>query len=227
MARIPMWVFVAGSFLVLALASAWLARLSFASVRTYLDNVAPDGEVETYDGRFHGRVVRDLGRLAWLFAGLSVLSFAVRRSLSGAKGAQVKAMPEFRSGIRNTWYSLFHRSSSTHLRFVLGLIVLGSILRILQLSAPITYDEAFTYVQYASRPFHILLADYSYPNNHILHSLLVKLCTKLFGLHLWSLRLPALIAGILVMPVFYVFVRVMFNRYIALIALGLVASSVL
>ncbi len=220
-----MWVFVAGSFLVLALASAWLARLSFASVRTYLDNVAPDGEVETYDGRFHGRVVRDLGRLAWLFAGLSVLSFAVRRSLSGAKGAQVKAMPEFRSGIRNTWYSLFHRSSSTHLRFVLGLIVLGSILRILQLSAPITYDEAFTYVQYASRPFHILLADYSYPNNHILHSLLVKLCTKLFGLHLWSLRLPALIAGILVMPVFYVFVRVMFNRYIALIALGLVASS--
>jgi 4-amino-4-deoxy-L-arabinose transferase-like glycosyltransferase len=61
--------------------------------------------------------------------------------------------------------------------------------------------------------------------NHVLHTLLVKFSTGLFGVHLWSLRLPALLAGIAVMPAFYLLVRQLFNRYIALIALSLVAVS--
>jgi 4-amino-4-deoxy-L-arabinose transferase-like glycosyltransferase len=117
------------------------------------------------------------------------------------------------------------QTSSRHKRSVLLLIVGGVVLRVWALGLPVIYDEAFTYTYYASRPWHVLLSDYSYPNNHILHTLLVKLSTGLFGVGRIALRLPALLAGVLVMPLFYLFVRAVFNRYIALMALALVAAS--
>ncbi|MBK9059297.1 MAG: glycosyltransferase family 39 protein [Flavobacteriales bacterium] len=104
-------------------------------------------------------------------------------------------------------------------------LAIGVILRILRLDGPVTYDEALTYVNYSSRSFGFLFSDYMYTGNHILHSAFVRISTLIFGVHLWSLRLPALIAGILVMPLFYAFVRALFNRHIAVIALCLLAVS--
>ena len=64
------------------------------------------------------------------------------------------------------------------------------------------------------------MSDYSHPTNHILHTLLTKLSTGILGVGPVALRLPAFLAALLSMPVFYLFARGMFNRYIALIALA-------
>src|SRR5687767_3647056 len=74
----------------------------------------------------------------------------------------------------------------------LGVIMLiGLYLRSIDLNQPIAYDEAYTFIHFASRPFKHILADYSAPNNHIFHTILVGISYRLFGGEAWALRLPA------------------------------------
>ena len=60
----------------------------------------------------------------------------------------------------------------------------------------VTHDEALTYQWYASGSWHGIFTQYN-ANHHVLHTILVKLCTSLFGLSELTLRLPAVIGGVL------------------------------
>lgn len=224
-----MWVWMAWTavcLLVAAGAAWWMSRWDFATVRAHVDGLAADGEVETYTPAFHARVMANLRWLAAAATGVAavLLAFASRRSSRSAP-AHAGAWAAFQADLREGVGKLRKRTSGSHKQVVWLLVMAGALLRAWQLRAPITYDEAFTYVYYAVRPLHVIISDYSYPNNQILHTLLVKLSTALFGVGLWQVRLPALLAGIAAMPLFYIFVRLHFNRYIALLALALVASS--
>ncbi len=111
-----------------------------------------------------------------------------------------------------------------YLLLILGAITLvGLILRLLEINKPIAYDEAYTFLNFASRPFKHILADYSAPNNHILHTILVGIAYRLFGGEVWVLRLPALIAGTLMPPAMYITARRFFPRPQALAAAAVVA----
>lgn len=106
----------------------------------------------------------------------------------------------------------------------LGLITLiGFFLRVIDLNQSIAYDEAYTFIHFASRPFKHILADYSAPNNHIFHTILVGISYRLFGGQPWALRLPAFSAGILMIPAMYITARRFFSQYQALAAAGLIA----
>lgn len=131
----------------------------------------------------------------------------------------------FRADLVKGWRRIYHRSGARQRYFLLMVMTLGTLLRILRMGAPITYDEALTYTEYASAPFAFLFSDYTFLSNHILLSALVKASILLFGTHLWSLRLPAFIAGVLVMPVGYAFAHRVFNRHIATIFLCFLAVS--
>lgn len=202
----------------------WASGLSYTSVQGHLAGEAPDGEVESYTPAFHARIqgalrITSYGLVAILL-GLLALIPQVRKGLG--LGAAWRSLW---TDIGERWQRYQRRTSSRHKRLVLLLILGGILLRVWALMLPIGYDEAFTYTYYATRPWHVVLSDYSYPNNHILHTLLVKCTTGLLGVSHVSLRLPAFIAGVLVLPLFYLFVRSYFNRNIALLALSLVASS--
>jgi 4-amino-4-deoxy-L-arabinose transferase-like glycosyltransferase len=107
---------------------------------------------------------------------------------------------------------------------LLGVITLiGFILRVIVINNPIAYDEAYTFINFASRPFKHILADYSAPNNHIFHTILVGIAYRLFGGQPWVLRLPAFIAGTLIAPAMYLTARRFFSRPQALGAAALVA----
>ena len=203
----------------------WLSRIGYATVRGYVDGLAPDGEVETYSPAFHDRVRGNLRLLAALSAALGALLSPLTRLLARSLPRGGSQRGTLLGDLRKAALKLHKRTSNTHKLFVAGVLLVGGVLRIVQLQAPIIYDEAFTYVYYAVRPLPVIISDYSYPNNQILHTLLVKLSTGLFGVHLWSLRLPALLAGIAVMPLSYLFARAHFNRYIALLMMAFVASS--
>lgn len=211
----------------LAVLAWWLSRLAFTPVRAYLDGLAPDHEVETYDPAFHARVLANLRWAARLLAAMALgIAVAGRRVLTFSSfRAEGGGWASFRADLSKGIGDLSKRTSNTHKRVVLLVIIVGAILRIVMLRKAVIYDEAFTYVYYAVRPVQVILSDYSYPNNHILHTLLVKLSTAVLGLGTVSLRLPALLAGIAVMPLFYAFTRAMFNRYIALLAVSFVAAS--
>ena len=111
-----------------------------------------------------------------------------------------------------------------HTYMTLGAIMLiGLYLRIIDLNQSIAYDEAYTFIHFASRPFKHILADYSAPNNHIFHTILVGIAYRLFGGEAWALRLPAFTAGVLMIPAMYIAARRFFSQHQALAAAGLVA----
>lgn len=113
-----------------------------------------------------------------------------------------------------------------HVFLILGVLTLiGLILRMQDIDKYIAYDEAYTFIHFASRPFKHILADYSAPNNHIFHTILVGIVYRLIGGEAWTLRLPAFIAGILMVPAMYIAARRFFSSHQALAASGLIAIT--
>ncbi|HOP44545.1 MAG TPA: glycosyltransferase family 39 protein [Flavobacteriales bacterium] len=131
----------------------------------------------------------------------------------------------FRRDLAGTFRELDKRTSAAHKRMVLLVIGVGALLRGMLMLLPVTHPEAYSFVHFGLSPWSEALSDRTLPGNHILHTLLVKVCASVLDVSEPVVRLPDLLAGILVLPLFYVFVRAMFNRYVALIALALVASS--
>jgi len=99
-------------------------------------------------------------------------------------------------------------------------------IRVSLIMLPIEHDEAKTHFAFVSRGWIQVLSDYYVPNNHILYSALAKTSISAFGDNLAALRLPALLAGCLALPVVYAVARRLYSARAALIALGLCAVSV-
>ncbi len=90
---------------------------------------------------------------------------------------------------------------------------------------PILYDEAFNFLIFSGQPLKKALADYSFPNNHLLYTLLSHISQKLCGDEPWALRLPALLAGIGLIPVNYLLARRLFDRHTAVLSSALLTGS--
>ena len=104
-----------------------------------------------------------------------------------------------------------------------GLTVIGFVLRVLDINKFIAYDEAYTFLHFASKPWKHILADYSAPNNHIFHTILVGIAYRLFGAEAWVLRLPAFLAGTLTVPAMYIAARRFFSAPQALGAAAIIS----
>ncbi len=106
-----------------------------------------------------------------------------------------------------------------------GITLIGVLLRVIDINQSIAYDEAYTFIHFASREFKHILADYSAPNNHIFHTILVGIAYRLLGGQPWVLRLPAFIAGVLMIPVTYLTARRFFSINQSLAAAALMAVT--
>ena len=80
-----------------------------------------------------------------------------------------------------------------------AITVIGAAVRIGFLDHPIRYDEALNYLWFSSRSPGYVLSHYN-PNNHVLHTFLVRFTTALFGAEPFALRLPTFIGGVLLIP---------------------------
>lgn len=107
---------------------------------------------------------------------------------------------------------------------VLLLFLCGALLRLMALNDPVTYDEAYTFVAFAGQTVWGILSDYSLPNNHIFHTLLVKLSLLLLGNDPWALRLPAFLAGVGGLILLYRLGRRFYDSSAALMALAWAAA---
>ncbi|QDU35732.1 hypothetical protein Mal4_00140 [Maioricimonas rarisocia] len=75
------------------------------------------------------------------------------------------------------------------------LIAVGLGLRFSRLFDPMAYDEAYTFLTYARRPWIIAIADYNALNNHLLNSFLMHWSYRLLGDAEWALRMPVFLVG--------------------------------
>lgn len=102
----------------------------------------------------------------------------------------------------------------------------GLTLRLLRSLDLMGADEAITYVDFASRSFLDIASDYSVPNNHVLHTLFVRASALLFGVSAAVVRLPALIAGTLMIPATFWFTkRLSGDEAASALAAGLIAVA--
>ena len=123
--------------------------------------------------------------------------------------------------LRDAW-----RAESRAHRVAFGVVVMiAAWLRLAHLNQPMRYDESVTYLFFAALPWEQALSTYTYPNNHLFHTALVKGVATIFGSHPWALRIPAFLAGVVIVPATYAVTRAMYGAQAALLAAAIVASS--
>jgi hypothetical protein len=118
-----------------------------------------------------------------------------------------------------------HRPWTPETAALIAIIVVGTIVRLAFVSRPMQLDEAYTYNEYASRPVLDGLSWYTMPNNHLLNTLLIHVATGVLGNERWVVRLPALAAGLGLIPAVFVLGRRLCGSSEGLLAAALVAGS--
>ncbi|NTU75744.1 MAG: hypothetical protein HGA86_06455 [Anaerolineaceae bacterium] len=225
--------FIFWIILLLAFALAGLLMLaafltSFGWLKSILDALSRDGSFDSLTNeRFTSLRLPALTASA-LFLAIAAAGLFLRRAsqrtagwlwdLPGRLLRQFKADAAVLHAERKTW-----RPARGTLLGVAALTLLGLVARYFFLNNPMRHDEAYTYLTYVIQPWKYMLSDYSMPNNHIFHNVLVKLVTGVLGMQPWAIRLPAFIAGALVVPAGYWFARRFYNRTTAFLAAGAVA----
>ena len=73
------------------------------------------------------------------------------------------------------------RRPGSDLKVMAAIVTVGLFLRIYHLDVPMRYDEAYTFNEYATRSTYDAVSLYTFPNNHLFHTLLVHVAVRLFG----------------------------------------------
>jgi len=87
------------------------------------------------------------------------------------------------------------------------------------------YDESVTYLYFASQSWTTAVSSYTYPNNHVFHTVLVKAFATVLGDDPWVLRLPAFVAGVAMIPITYAVGRRLFGSAAGYLGAALVSVS--
>lgn len=110
------------------------------------------------------------------------------------------------------WKFVLWLSANANLRPVIlwigSITGLGLAVRSYFMSLPMRYDESSTFLSYVNRPLASLFR-YDVPNNHVFHTILVKLSVTIFGTAPAAIRLPAFLAGACVIPAIFCLARLL------------------
>ncbi len=201
--------------------------LPYSSVKPFADALSRDGEMASFTFTWFERWrplagvgAFSLAMAAWaLAAKRAVLGWIERGLLRLQKGA-VACRADCRAMCVAFRKVLAERG---HVITLAVVFVLSAVNAARFLNRPMRYDEAYTFIAYASRPLWRIVTDYSLPNNHVFHSILVHLAYVLLGNQPWVVRLPAFLAGVLLVPAGYLAGKAYFNVDAALLGSALIA----
>jgi uncharacterized membrane protein len=108
---------------------------------------------------------------------------------------------------------------------LVALTVLATILRCAALNQQLWFDEITTLLDFVRQPLSHIVVTYSSENQHFLYSILAWASVNLFGDYPWTLRLPAVLFGVLSIPALYFLGRLFTTRTEALWACALMTVS--
>ena len=203
------------------LTSAWL--IPFDAVKPHIDALSLKDSVNFFTFSYYNKIILIINFVGFAVFAIGSMLFVLRKRVSRRIEELLISFPgKIRDILRCLWKL---REDKPYIAVLFGIIVLSSLIRLVFLFAPIRYDEAYTFLHYASRPLYILISNYSTPNNHVFHTLLVHIMYHIFGSHVWAFRLPAFIAGTLLVPISYIVGYMFYGKRTALLSACLVASS--
>lgn len=202
--------------------------LPYEQLKPLADMLARDGSLERFTPGMLAQLKPGLLITALICLTLAAWVFLARGKMSEQLDGLRHASPAKALGrdLKELGAAL---QEEMHAKRELGLLaivtLLAAMIRGCYLSQPMQHDEAYTFIAFASRPFWIAISDYSLPNNHVFHTLLVYLAYHLLGIQPWIIRLPAYLAGIAIIPLAYGVGAAFYDRKVGLLSAGLVASS--
>ncbi|MBM3152077.1 MAG: hypothetical protein FJZ96_07730 [Chloroflexi bacterium] len=214
---------------VLAILFLLIAFLPYDLLREMGDTLAKDGQLESLTPELVSRLHQPAIIIALFLFLASGLAFVFHRRFSKfldvASQHVQAALSYFKRDSSMFWKDVKSIRIHRHEGIILALIIaVGFGLRALLLDRSVEFDEAYTLISFARRGFSKIVSDYHVPNNHVLHTILVRVSYLLLGDEIWKIRLPAFLAGLLVIPATYLLGRILYNRETGLVASGIVAT---
>ncbi len=201
-----------------ALALLLTVFLPYGRLKSLADGLMPDGN---FNSLKENNII--IFKIMLGVTGLVLLALAI-----GIRTGKIK--------IIRIWFSLFFsnmvaffkeikpaRIEALTLGALLLIIAAAVIFRLVRIYDGMTHDESYTFMVFSSSSLFNALSNYHLPNNHVLNSLLIFFSTRIFGIQPWVVRLPALLAGLFLIPATYALARSMYDKYTALISALLVA----
>jgi hypothetical protein len=223
-------IIILSTFLPLGSLLAGLFALPFPQLKVLGDSISRHGTLRSLTEEFYNSA-----HLPLVFVGLLMVCAAVFllvRKEAGMRGLEwgLNWITAMWKRLRTDWKILwadFRQAVplSWDIWILSGITLAAMLIRLVLIMRPVGHDEAYTFITFADLPFRYLVADYHFPNNHVFHTILVRLCYLIFGIQPWSIRLPAFVAGVLVVPLTYFPARQLYGRQAALLAAGMVASA--
>ncbi len=104
------------------------------------------------------------------------------------------------------------------------LTALAAVLRAIALNQQLWYDEILTLLDSVRQPLGTIVTTYA-QNQHALYSVLARISILLLGDQAWTLRLPAVLFGVLTVPALYFCARLLASRREALLACAMLTVS--
>jgi hypothetical protein len=210
---------LAGSFL-----------LPYTTLKPFFDHFSRRGHLDSFTPGRYNQLASFLPALGFILVA-AVLLAIIFRSRTQARFQHLVNYLAFQ--VKSTWIDFldFWRALASSrpawliVVLVLVLTVGAAAIRWIFINKPFSHDEAYTFEAFAVRPFFKVVTDYSLPNNHIFHTILVRISYLLFGVEPWAVRLPALLSGILMVPAAFLLARQLYNRNVALLSAALVAVN--
>ena len=154
-----------------------------------------------------------------LFVGLIILLFGIIFIF------ELKSLSVLLQKVFNKIYTRIKNEERLHIYFLILIIITGVILRIVFLSKPIRYLEAFSFINYVSLPlFNNIFDSYSI-SNHVFNNMLVNISKMFFGTNLLTIRFPSFLFGSMLIPMTYLVARSFYNKNTALLSSAIAAAS--
>jgi len=208
-----------------------ISVLPYTTLKPVLDSLAADHSIESFTKSFHHRLRPWVGTIGIALLAIEYYFIRYREKSRLLLGRFLNWLFIILRSTRRDVVVLFKHfiKIEQDRKYLLGLgfiMLLAISARLLLLEQPFRYDESYTFIAFAMRPLRAAISDYHLPNNHVFHTALVHISYRLFGPQPWAVRLPALIAGVLLIPATYLASASLYKlRVIALLGAALVASS--
>jgi 4-amino-4-deoxy-L-arabinose transferase-like glycosyltransferase len=199
-------------------------------IKAWVDSFVPDGSLESLTPALFSTT-----RL--IFLPLGLVSLLASTVLLRSRHRSEKILADFSTSLKNfsaervseterlvAWMQGIFEGSSYQIS-LLVITATGILYRAMDLLKPVSHDEAYTFMAFASRGLWHVITDYHLPNNHVFHSVLVMISSTLLGSEPWAIRMPAFIAGTLLIPVTYMVARIFYDKQVALVSAAWVASA--
>ena len=205
----------------LTLAATWLDA---ATWRAAADAMAGDGRAESLD---EATLEAARVRLRWAGSGLAALAVLTLISARTVAAFLITAQRDMgrlrrlgRGHLRRAW-----RRDRLAIVLVGLFTLLFAVLAGRYLNQTMRTDESASFIAFGTRSPLLPLLQYRSTNNHMLHSLLMRLSVAAFGESPPATRLPAYLAGVACLPLLYLAARVHLGRSVALLAAGAWAGT--